>query len=413
MRFRKALYAPTAAAALVLPLLAGCGGSTGPASPAAPATSAAQDSAGKPGASGDSAFRDRDLVISAGCTVPASSPAKVWVTGYEPSGWTKVASVEFTLPAQVVLSGRDGNELSALYSLCAGNLPDAESLGSTAASDDAFGPRVRRLFDRDFTRLAVVTSDARTGASHVGYVDRAGKFTDLTGDGGGFATPKERDALFAPDGDSVWFTYRDGADKQHIAGRSVGGNHQLTEQWTGARPYIDDLNLALGGSPLRGVIGSRVYFSPDGKRVAAFVDRQGQNTVPVTANGILPAGATATRIPDSNCKPSGWVDNHTILCAISPGGHLPQEYETNLWTLDVDRSPAKEEPGRLLLPVTDRKNLPVAISPDGKRLLFRSVQGKVEQPYVTELTPGAEPKQITGRDAATALGTGDVVLEWR
>ncbi|BFV58419.1 hypothetical protein KCMC57_up35230 [Kitasatospora sp. CMC57] len=409
------------ATALAVALLAGCGGTTGTAGTAGtaspPSGAAAGDSASG-GSTEGSAFRAKDLVISAGCTVPASRPATVWVHGYDPATWNRVASVEFTLPAQAVIDKRDHEELSALYSLCAENLPHQEPDDGTATSDAAFGPRVRQLFDRDFTKLAVVTADDRTGARHVGYVDRAGKFTDLTGDGDGFAsTPKEQDALFAPDGESVWFTHLDAARRQHIASRSLSGAHQITEQWAGEPPSTLDNILLLGGSPLRGLLGPTPYVSPDGKRVAGFVSGHGPSVTPVTASGPLGTKGLL-RIPDFACEPAGWVDAHTLLC--TPDRTIPgTEHLNNIWTIDVDQLRPEESSkptdgaGPDLLPVTDRRNLPLAVSADGKRLLFRSVQGKVEQPYVTALTPGAQPQQITAQEAATALGYGDVVLEWR
>ncbi|RKE17240.1 PD40 domain-containing protein [Streptomyces sp. TLI_171] len=420
MKLTHRAYAFAAAAALALPLVAGCTGSSGGAAGTAPSSSggsaAGQDAAG--GSAGDATFRGKDLVLSAGCTVPASRPATVWVQGFDPATWKKVASVEFTLPAQAVLGKRDGEELSALYSLCAENLPHEEPDGGLAVSDLAFGPRVRQLFDRDFSKLAVVTADDRTGARHVGYVDRAGKFTDLTGDDNGFAaTPKEQDALFAPDGGSVWFTHLDAAGQQHVASRSTSGAHQLTEQWSGERPATLGTVLLLGGSPLRGVLGSSPRFSPDGTRVADFVYGSGRGISPVAASGPLPA-KDVVHLPDYECQPSGWVDNHTLLCAHRESG-APAKHLNNFWTVDVDRLRPEESAtptdgaGPDLLPVTDRQNLPLAVSPDGKRLLFRSVQGKVEQPYVTALAPGSQPQQITPEDAATALGYGDVVLEWR
>ncbi|WP_310719560.1 hypothetical protein [Streptomyces lydicus] len=415
--------APTfAAAGLALVLLAGCAGNdtAGTAGAAGTVPPSSGTSAGRNagGSTGHSTFRGKDLVISAGCTVPASRPATVWVQGFDPSTWKKVASVEFRLPAQVVIDKRDGEELSALYSLCAENLPHEEPTDGIAASDAAFGPRVRQLFDRDFTKLAVVTADDRTGARHVGYVDRTAKLTDLTGDGNGFAsTPKEQDALFAPDGKSIWFTHLDAARQQHIASRSTSGTHRLTEQWAGEEPATGDSILMLGGTPLRGVLGESPRFSSDGKRVADFILGRGRSIAPVTASGPLPTHGVL-RLPDFECQPSGWVDNHTLLCAHRESGAAPKHLN-NFWTIDIDRlrpeesSETTDGAGPDLLPATDRKNLPLAVSSDGKRLLFRSVQGKVEQPYVTDLTPGARPQQISARDAATALGYGDVVLEWR
>ncbi|MCX4747200.1 hypothetical protein OG455_17020 [Kitasatospora sp. NBC_01287] len=333
-----------------------------------------------------------------------------------------MASAQFTLPANVAISPVSGQDLSALDALCAGNFPVPGS-DDGAPSDQAFGPEVRQLFDHDFTHLAVVTSDAKTGASHVGYVDLAGKFTDLTGDSTGFtSTPAERDALFAPDGSSVWFSYRDAAGQQHIASRAVSGGHQITEQWTGAPGTLGNVTLALGGSPLHGVLGGDLSFSPDGKRVVGFVDGQGENVVNVAASGLLSTASAPAAIPDLDCRPVGWVDDHTILCGHSALGSVDSSganYQNNIWTIDVDKMQpgawdhAKDAASPPLLPVTDRKNLPVAISPDGKRVLFRSLQGSTEQPFVTDLTPGAQPQQITAPDAATALGTGDVVIDWR
>jgi hypothetical protein len=420
MRFRQVALAMAALTSTAL--VSGCGGGadgrTAATAPAAPPRASASagtgGTAGAPGQGGGSAFRAQGLVISAWCTVPASRPATVTVRGFDPSSWQVVATAEFTLPPTVAFSSASFQEPSALTQLCG-------TPGQAATPDDTFGPRVRRLFDRDFSKLAVVTSDAKTGATHVGYVDRAGKFTDLTGDATGFgSTLKEQDPQFAPDGDAVWFTYTDGSGKDHIASRPLSGSHQLADLWTGSAN--GRVNLAVGGDPLRGVIGNRLYFSPDGKRVVGYVDGEGANAVPLTATGMLPASATPIPIHDLDCAVSGWVDNHTVLCAYSPGAGRSadgKDYTNNLWTEDVDRMASldwehgKEAAGPLLLPATDRTNRPVAISPDGKRVLFRSTQGKTEQAYVTDLAPGGQPQQITAKDAADALGSLDVVLEWR
>ncbi len=410
-----------AAAALLLPLVAGCGssGQQPAATSGSPGAAPSQASPQTPSAATNATFRDHDLVISAGCTVPGSRPAKVWVHGFEPGSWKTVASVEFTLPAAAVVGSRQGDKLSAIQELCAGNFPNPGSSGEEA-SDSAFGPRIRQLFDHDFSRLAIVTADDKTGASHVGYVDLAGHFTDLTGTPSGFTSvPKEKGALFAPDGGSVWFTYRDPNGQDHIASRDLTADHRLTEQWSGPSAGFGDLDLALGGTPMHGVTGGSVYFSPDGKRAVGYVDGEGKNVVTVTANGALKANGSAGKIKDMECRPSGWVDNHTLLCAPAALGGAKPPYQNNLWTLDVDRmhpddyENAKDAAGPVLLPATDRKNLPKAISADGKKLLFRSVQGSQETAFVTDLTPGAQPQQITPDEAATSLGYVDVPLEWR
>ncbi|MEU8919609.1 hypothetical protein AB0D10_01565 [Kitasatospora sp. NPDC048545] len=112
-------------------LVAGCGGSgrqpatasggPGAAPPAQASQQQQQQQQKSPPAATNATFRDHDLVISAVCTVPASRPAKVWVHGFEPGSWKTVVSVEFTLPAAVVVGSRQGVKLSAIQELCAGN----------------------------------------------------------------------------------------------------------------------------------------------------------------------------------------------------------------------------------------------------------------------------------------------------
>ncbi|MGA5822434.1 hypothetical protein ACPC54_31780 [Kitasatospora sp. NPDC094028] len=419
---RRRLLPPVAVTALMLPLVVGCDSSSSQAGSDVGAAAPAQNAAQKPpsdAAAAPATFRDRDLVISAGCTVPASRPAKVWVEAFEPGSWKKVTEVEFTVPATAVVGARSGDKLSALQELCAGNFPSPGG-GTDNPLDNASGPRIRQLFDHDFSRLALVTTDDRTGASHVGYVDLKGTFTDLTGAGAGFtSTPKEKDALFAPDGGSVWFTYRDPNGQDHIASRELAGDHKLTEQWSGAPAAFGDLALTLGGNPLHGVTGGHVRFSPDGKRAVGYVDGEGQHVVTVTSSGLLKRDGNTGRIKDYDCRVSGWIDGHTLLCAPAAVVGPKPPYQNNLWSLDIDRmnptdnSNSKDGVGPVLLPATDRENIPQAISADGKKLLFRSLQGKQETAFVTGLTPGTQPEQVTPQDAATALGYNDVVLEWR
>ncbi|MFH9015352.1 hypothetical protein ACH4C6_28785 [Streptomyces sp. NPDC017943] len=302
----------------LLPLVAGCGGGHDDSDPRVNGTEA---TAGQQGGSenagkGKGAFPDKGVIITALCSVPATKPASVTVTGWNPTTWEQTVSRTFTVPAEAVVAEAD-DVASPLVELCANNFPDV------GTSED--GPRtlpatrLRQLFDEDFSRMAVVLIDRQTEATGVGYVDTSGKLTKLSAEqGDDFGdTPREENAVFARNGSALWFTETDSSDHVRIASRSVTGDHAVTQQAGGDGEYMDGAGLALAGDPARGLFGKEVRVSPGGRRATAFITWQGYNVVDTPQRSALltAKGVTAASIPvGADCHPNGWVDNKTVLC---------------------------------------------------------------------------------------------------
>jgi hypothetical protein len=94
------------------------------------------------------------------------------------------------------------------------------------ATSEYLAPRVRALFDLAFTRMAVVLRDPHhENASHVGYVVNGAGQEEVVRLGGG-AGADEQDAVMAPDGRSVWFTYPASDGKQRIGSWPADGDHR-------------------------------------------------------------------------------------------------------------------------------------------------------------------------------------------
>ncbi|MGW0990047.1 hypothetical protein ACWD46_28245 [Streptomyces sp. NPDC002486] len=413
--------AALAVATVLLPLVAGCGGGHDDADPDAKGAKAAagQQGGGKNADQGSGAFPDKGVIVTASCSVPASRPASVTVTGWDPATWKRTVSRTFTVPAEAVVAEAD-DVATPLVELCADNFPVA------GPSED--GPRavaatrLRQLFDKDFSRMAVVLIDRETEATGVGYVETSGKLTKLSGapsdDFGD--TPKEENAVFAQNGSAVWFTETDSSDHVRIASRSVAGDHAVTEQAGGDGDYMDGAGLALAGDPVRGLFGKEVRISPDGRKATAFITWKGYNVVDVPQRSALlkVKGVKATGIPfDADCYPYGWADDSTVLCGPRLGKAKDPKRKNSFWTLDTSRLDGtadlpKGALGDPIIPATDRKNTVRAVSQDGKQMIFASLQGTRLEFFVSAIAPGATPKKITAGGADRALSVGDV-LEWR
>ncbi|MEU0171854.1 hypothetical protein ABZ178_00630 [Streptomyces massasporeus] len=410
-----------AVATVLLPLVAGCGGGQDNADPGAKGAraTAGQQGGAKNVDQGSGAFPDRGVIVTASCSVPASNPAAVTVTGWDPTTWKRTVSRTFTVPAEAVVAEAD-DVASPLVELCADNFP---GVGTSEDGPRAVATtRLRQLFDKDFSRMAVVLIDRETEATGVGYVDTKGKLTKLSGEQSDDFddTPKEENAVFAQDGSAVWFTETDSSDRVRIASRSVAGEHAVTEQAGGDGDYMDEAGLALAGDPARGLFGKEVRVSPDGRKATAFITWQGYNVADVPQRSALlkVGGVKAAGIPsDADCRPYGWVDDRTVLCGPRLGEAKDPKRKNSFWTLDTSRLDGtadlpKGALGDPIIPATDRKNTVRAMSQNGKQMIFASLQGTRLEFFVSAITPGATPKKITAGGADRALSVGDV-LEWR
>jgi hypothetical protein len=376
---------------------------------------------GDKGGAIDGDFRQRNMVISASCTLAApGAGASVQVDGWDPQSWKRKAHAVFNLPSTVMIDQPDDDpptHTGGIYDLCnAGRqgLKDSDLYGSEAEpADSVIVSRVRPIFDQDFHNIAVVIRDQGTKATHVGYLDRTGKLTDLTGQGDAFgSTPHEQNAVFAPDGASVWFKYPDPQSNStaHIAYRSVSGEHKLVDQWRGDDNPLLTLNLV--GTPVRGLLADAVHVSPDAHRMAAWANANGQifgipdhtgrltNETARNPVSLLPKG------PTTCSDVIGWTDSHTVLCSGENSGFSNDIFVTQ--NVDTPRAPTSAS----LLPSNDRKNFAQIISPDGKQFIFVSQQEDVKDFYVSATTPGSTPKKVE-RTGDFDLPDTAIMVDWR
>lgn len=353
--------------------------------PAAEGAKSQGESSSTPKADDD--FSQRGMVVTAQCT-PAgdSGGGTVTLDGWDAQSLEKKAHAEFQLP-DTVLTKSEGKVRpgTALEDLCA-------PTNLTSSSDIL---AVRSLFDRDFTKLAVVIQDPKSMATHVGYVDRSGKLTDLTGEEDFGNTPHEDNAAMALDGEAVWFTSDvDGED--HIANRPVDGDHKPV----GDQPieHLSEAHLFVVGTPGTAVASSSARLSPDGRRVLA----EGK-LLDAEPGGVIDPNAIeqAKPAPCAESSSVGWIDDDTVLCS-GP--------DKRFSTLDLT-SNAKE--GTPILPSNDRNNYLLAIAPDGQKFAFLSVQEEKRDYYVSDVKPGSTPTKIEPPAEFAQMINKLFVLDWR
>jgi hypothetical protein len=348
-------------------------------------------------------FRDRNLVVTAACAPGADGGWTVFVDGWDPESWTRESKAEFPVPAGVLATEQQAEAAprvrSGLAALCT---PDPRGPLSRSTRDGEGGAAsvrlARSLFDRDFTKMAVVIPDRNSGASHVGYVDRKGSLTDLTAAQTGFgATPTEQWAVLSPDGADVWFTYRADGGWQ-VGSRPTNGDHQLTRR---SATEVPDLPLFLVGNPARALVAYNVVVSPDGRRYSGWVpaDNNDDDVFAVPSATAALTGATS-KAADGGCAGAvGWLDDDTLLCPIG--------VDDNLAAVAVDSTAGAER--QPILPDNDRDNIGMVISPDGGHVVFLSVAGTERAYWITATRPGATPKKIE----IAGLSGSAVFVEWR
>ncbi|GAA0710935.1 hypothetical protein Drose_24940 [Dactylosporangium roseum] len=351
-------------------------------------------------------FRDRNLLVTAVCSTGANGGWLVEVDGWDPKTWKHEAKAEFPVPADVVATEEQadaGSEVrSGLLALCTHDPRGPLSRSTRDGEGDAASVRlVRSLFDRDFTKMAVVIRNENSGASHVGYIDRGGKLTDLTATDTGFGSiPREQRAVLSSDGADVWFIYRaDGAWK--VGSRSTGADHKLTDRGAGKVP---DLPLFLVGDPVRALTAYNVVVSPDGKRYSGWTPGNNNDDVFAVPAGTAALTETTPKVADNGCAGAvGWIDDNTLLCSIGS--------DDNLAVVTVDGPKGKER--QPILPDTNRSNIGMVISPDGGQVVFLSASGTEREYWITATKPGATPKKVERTGEFSTLGDTAVFVEWR
>ncbi|MFD0746008.1 hypothetical protein ACFQ1L_32315 [Phytohabitans flavus] len=344
-------------------------------------------------------FRDQNLLVTAVCSAGADGGWRVSVDGWDPKTWTHEAQATFAVPATVVATKQTSGPRSALTALCTPS--DYGPLGQSARDgegDTAVVRMVRSLFDRDFTRLAVVIQDEDGGPGHVGYVDRGGQLTDLTATDTGFgSTPNESYAVLSPDGAEVWFTYWDTQVGTKIGSRAVAGDHKRIER---AGKVPNGRPLFLVGDPVRAVVGYDIAVSPDGRRFSSTYAPEGVFAVPDQSTALTDSSSKAG---DNMCSDAvGWLGDDTLLCPFGNG---------SLAALDVDGGTST--PRGPILPDNDRETTGMVISPDGSQVVFLSAFEKEREYWISATQPSSTPQKVEQSGAFSVLGDTAIFIEWR
>ncbi|MFJ3904603.1 hypothetical protein [Streptomyces sp. NPDC090025] len=371
--------------ALTLLAVTGCtrDGDPGPATTSASAPARVPTAAPAPGPWGT------DVVVSADCMLGARFAA-VQLRAWDPRTWKVKAERVFDLPPEAVFSRDPGGPetLSPLVDLCRTN-PDEAVYPSDAL--ERVVPRVRALFDRDFTTLAVVLRTPDGKDSHVGYVragDRDGGRADLTArDRTATVGAHEQNAALSPDGTRVWFTYQLPSGRDRIGSRAIGGGDPGRRD---EGPAVGAaLPLVVVDGPPRGVQAELLRTAPDGLRTTVVRGSgPGVSVVELPDAPTVLAGAAvrgAREVP--GCLHAvGWTGPERLLCRTESGGFRTVG-------TGPDAAPGPEtRPGV-------RGSEGLLVSPDGSRFLLS--EHPPGDPY-----DGFRGFRIVGTGAGTGAGTG-------
>ncbi len=332
-------------------------------------------------------FTQQNMIITAVCSRGNGSGGVVNLDGWNPQSWKHLAHAEFRLPDTAITEYDASEPNTAVRRLC-----EPDELPADAGDVTA----IRSLFDQDFTKMAVVTEDPETRATHVGYVDRTGKFTDLTGNEDFGNTPHEHNAAFSRDGSAVWFTYEVTDDpgvstKDRIASRALAGDHKAVDRF---EVRTAQHLVMVGSTPSQAVVANSAFLSPDGGRLLAegyVLD------VPAQTQGV---GLDLVEKGRYLACYDGWLDDDTVLCG--ENGRFAA----------LDIAPGAK-PGPPILPSNDHRNRALVISPDGRRFAFLSQKGAAMDYYLSDTKPGSTPQKIERTGEFATLGDTAAFIEWR
>ncbi|MEU8353594.1 hypothetical protein, partial [Streptomyces sp. NPDC048845] len=168
-----------------------------------------------------------------------------------------------------------------------------------------------------YTRMAVVLRDADGRSTHAGYVESGGNaedFVSLSNARG----DDEQNAVMAPDGRSVWFTYITADGERRIGSRTTEGDHRLSDEG----PAIGhDLPLTVTGKPPRAVQANMVHLAPDSRRLTATAPKiYGHVFHTRDSSGPLTAASSRSATLLSGCVGIvGWVADERVLCRTQSG----------------------------------------------------------------------------------------------
>lgn len=370
------------------------GGSAGSAS-----GQAGSEGGDQAGPSGD--FRKKDLIITARCMPAVDGAGSVRVDGFDPRTWKHQAHVSFPLPDAVFTRNPEhegGVPETPLRVLC--EAVEAADGGPFDRIESMDISGIRSLFDQDFTKMAVVTYDEQTGASHVGYVDRSGELTDLTDEEEFGVTPAEENAVLTPDGQTLWYTsYNDESNEFRVLSRDVAGGDEPVEHWK--NDWSEGGPIILGTSGQVALSSSGASISPDGRHILIESQIVTNPAKPGLVDPDVLESAPSTPCADS--YPVGWVDNRTLFCDAK-----------DFAVVDLEApSPATASELPPILPENDKGNEPLLLAPDGEQLIFLARRGESAAHYVTATEPGSAPKELPSTGPLADLDYATAFIEWR
>ena len=405
-----------AAAVLTVMATAACGGS-GAAHKTAGSTPTTAMSAHSSGAASSTpttaasassaALSAPGTVVTASCVFGSGHPVtSVVLHGFNMATGKTTATVTFTLPPDGVY---------------------VQDPNPSASSPACFAAAMREMFNKDYSRLAVVVLNTGGGSS-IGYIDAAGHLTKLgPASTPGFADPVTAvDPVFDPSADRIWYVDNTSG---HVFSQTLDSSAPVDQ---GAEPDSAGRSAAplLVGSPpaplLLNDLGYPIVDTDDGRD---FVLAPGQHAyatsrplVRLVVIGIGGAGPAVAKTGSEvfggndgsdpgNCAPVAWVSADEILCtgdatwSGAPG-------TKNLWTVTVpapgatdNTSAALSGHGPLILPVTHNSLSDVHLMPDHKTVYFVVPQGGGNDvAYRASLdTPGAQPTKVDDPGLVDAL----------
>ncbi|MFC9407867.1 hypothetical protein ACFRAA_22995 [[Kitasatospora] papulosa] len=353
----------------------------------------------------DSSFTRDGTVVTATCSMGARY-AGVNVQAWDPERWELRETRNFFIPVDTAFTNYEDVKKvnSPLVDLCG---VSSESPSPYAVDDlEYVTPRVRALFDLAYTRMAVVLRDPDGRTTHAGFVESGGnaddfvRLSDERGD-------DEQNAVMAPDGRGVWFTYITANGERRIGSRSTEGDHRLSDEGPATG---HDLPLTVTGKPAHAVQANMVRLAPDGRRLTATAPKiYGHVFRTLDSSGPLTAASGRSATLLSGCiSIVGWVGDERVLCRTQSG---------NFRTMDA-RSGRAEGATVAVVREDDRRIVEgMVVSADGEKFIAsvhlpndRSGQPAGQGDFRVVATSG-EGAAIPV--SAESLTSDTVFLEWR
>ena len=305
------------AAATALLVLCSCAGGSGEGEP-----DASRQSVREVSTPPDGPFTRENTVVTAECSMGARYAA-IAVRAWRPGSWRPVAERYFSLPGNAAFTNHAGavEVHSPLVDLCR----QRRDVAPAYAVDDAeyVASRVRALFDRSFSRMAVVLRRPGTDYSQA-YVLHSDVTQDEAGRARVTVRHTEHNAVMSPDGRRVWFTYTDGSGRTRIGSRAAWGDQRVRDEGPASGHALP---LRVLGQPPRALQAHTVRPSPDGRRVTATAPHVFGTVfdMPARSSALTTRAARgAVLLPDCVAAVS-WVDATTVLCRTSSNSFVARD----------------------------------------------------------------------------------------